>query len=80
MPSQERQQLPFYGTTQRVIIAREADIFCRGLHSLLETSEEFEVLAEVNSCAALAISSDIDSVTIQDFFLRIAEVARASRH
>lgn len=29
--------------------------------------------------AALAISSDIDSVTIQDFFLRIIEVARASR-
>ncbi|GER85292.1 hypothetical protein KTAU_39270 [Thermogemmatispora aurantia] len=29
--------------------------------------------------AALAISSDIDSVTIQDFFLRIVEVARASR-
>ncbi|WP_376794743.1 polysaccharide deacetylase family protein [Thermogemmatispora sp.] len=28
--------------------------------------------------AALAISSDIDSVTIQDFFLRIVEVARAS--
>nr|BBH95747.1 hypothetical protein KTA_39460 [Thermogemmatispora argillosa] len=30
--------------------------------------------------SALAISSDIDSVTIQDFFLRIVEVARASRH
>nr|BBH95746.1 DNA-binding response regulator [Thermogemmatispora argillosa] len=67
MPSQERQQLPFYGTTQRVIIAHEADIFCRGLHSLLETSEEFEVLAEVNSCAALldaAARTAVDTVLI----------------
>ncbi|MBX5451527.1 LuxR C-terminal-related transcriptional regulator [Thermogemmatispora sp.] len=67
MPSQERQLLPFYSTTQRVIIAHEADIFCRGLHSLLETCEEFEVLAEVNSCTALldaATKTTVDTVLI----------------
>jgi DNA-binding NarL/FixJ family response regulator len=67
MPSQERQQLSFYRRTQRVVIAHEADIFCRGLHSLLATSEGFEVLAEVNSCTALleiVATTTVDTVLI----------------
>ncbi|WP_376794742.1 LuxR C-terminal-related transcriptional regulator [Thermogemmatispora sp.] len=67
MPSQERQQLPFHRRTQRVIIAHEADIFCRGLHSLLAASEGFEVLAEVNSCTALqetVATTGVDTVLI----------------
>ncbi|WP_052888767.1 LuxR C-terminal-related transcriptional regulator [Thermogemmatispora carboxidivorans] len=67
MPSQDRQQLPSYRRTQRVVIAHEADIFCRGLHSLLATSEGFEVLTEVNSCAALletVATTAVDTVLI----------------
>jgi DNA-binding NarL/FixJ family response regulator len=53
MQSPGNQQLRYADRTQHVIIAHHSDIFCRGLHSLLNATPGFEVLAEADSCEDL---------------------------
>jgi DNA-binding NarL/FixJ family response regulator len=53
MQSPGKQPLFCPGGALRVVIAHDADIFCRGLHSFLSTTAGFEVLAEVNSYEGL---------------------------